>query len=216
MNLVGIRERGACLEFDEAALTRPIRVSLGEKPRARTFKVLLEEVVNEVYLILRERPPGFDPQRAPAHVYLRMIVRDAVKRVAADYCPPGRKTRAASTDIEERRGALLTLEAKSGDRFDSDSEEQPGPMLSFEVEAADGFDCDHRAELTIYQRCDVRTIFDRAPRMLASALVRLYCNGESTEDVAASMGITRFALARQIKAFAGTFRGAAPYRAIAA
>src|SRR5262245_20539267 len=52
-----------------------------------------KEAVNEAHVILLERVTGFDPQRGPARVYLRMIVRDAVKRVAASYCPPGQTTR---------------------------------------------------------------------------------------------------------------------------
>ena len=52
--------------------------------------------------------------------------------------------------------------------------------------------------------------------MLGDALVRMYYYGESTEDVAASMGVTRFTLARQIKAFADTFQSAGQDRAVAA
>ncbi len=154
-----------------------------------------EEVVNEAHLILLERLAGFDPQRAPAPVYLRLVVRDAVKRVASSYCPPGWKTRATNAEIEKQRGAVLSLEAKIEDGFEYR---------------------DHRAELDIYQRCDLRTVFDRAPRTLGVALERIYYHGESTKDVAASMGLTRFTLARQIKAFADTFQGASRHRAIAA
>lgn len=147
-----------------------------------------EEVANEAHLILLERVASFDPERAPARVYLRMIVRDAVKRVAANNCPPGWKTRATNADIEEQHGTVLSLEAK----------------------VADGFDyCDRCAEHAIYEHCDLRTVFNRAPRPLAIALVRVYCNGEATTDVAASMGITRFTLTRQIKAFADTFQDSA-------
>lgn len=144
-----------------------------------------EEVVSEAHLILLTRQASFDPQLAPARVFLRMIVRDAVKRVAASYCPPGWKTRTTNTGIEEQRGVVLSLEAR----------------------LADGFDyCDHCAERAIEQRCDLRSVFDRAPRDLAIALVRVYCNGEAAADVAESMGVTRFTLTRRIKAFADQFQ----------
>src|SRR5262245_19572592 len=64
-----------------------------------------EEVINEAHAILLSREPRFDPQRAPAHTYLRLIVRDAVKRVDARYRSPGRKSRQAKDALGHQRGA---------------------------------------------------------------------------------------------------------------
>ena len=148
-------------------------------------KDLRAEIVNEAHLILLERPATFDPARAPARVFLRFVVRDAVKRVAASYCPPGWRTRMSNDEAEHQRSTVLSLEthAELGTDF-----------------------ADTRAEMVAYMRCDLRTVFDRAPWTLASALRRIYYQEEPMASVAESIGVSRFTLMRQIRAFAKTFQ----------
>ncbi len=143
------------------------------------------EIVNEAHLILLQRRVAYEAGRAPARTYLRLIVRDAVKRVAASYCPPGWRTRVPNDVAEQQRSTVLSLEAH--------------------VELGAEF-ADSRAEEAVYARCDLRTVFDRAPWTLASALRRIYYHDEPVASVAESIGISRFTLLRQIRSFADTFR----------
>jgi hypothetical protein len=143
------------------------------------------EVVNEAHLVLLERGSSFEPERAPTRVFLRLVVRDAVKRVAASYTPPGWRTRPSSGDAKERRSAFLSLEvqAKIGTDF-----------------------VDAGVEESTYRRCDLRTLFDHAPQTLAYALRRIYYHDEPTAHVAKALGVSRFTLMRQIRSFAGAIQ----------
>ncbi|NOT35552.1 MAG: hypothetical protein HOP12_15515 [Candidatus Eisenbacteria bacterium] len=144
-----------------------------------------DEVVSEAHLILLERGAVFDPSRAPARVFLRLVVRDAVKRVAASYCPPGWRTRPTAGDAEQQQRAVLSLEQHLGQGADF---------------------CDHCAEREIEQRCDLRTVFDRAPGVVGIALRRIYCDGVPAAGVAKALGLSRFTLLRRIHAFTAAVR----------
>lgn len=146
------------------------------------------EVVSEAHLILLQRGAGFDPTRSTARVYLRLIVRDAVKRVAASYCPPGWRTRPSRVEAKGRGGAALSLEQH--------------------MKGGADFACP-RAERESECACDLRTVFDRAPGQIATALKLIYLDGQPVERVAMAVGVTRFTLLRQIRAFAASCQTAA-------
>jgi len=154
-----------------------------------------EEVVNEAHLIMLERRSGFDPARGSAPVFLRFVVRDAVKRVAATYCPPGWRTRRSDVDAEAQRTAVLSLERHT----------EMGTVF-----------CDTSAERTVERQCDLRTVFDRAPAGLGYALRRIYFLDESPAAVAKSLGVSRFTLLRRMQSYASSFGDMYGSRAVAA
>jgi hypothetical protein len=75
------------------------------------------------------------------------------------------------------------------------------PISTVDIEAPVGI-----AELEM--SCEVRAILWRAPETIARALFLIYFGGEKVAAAARAVGMSRFALSRQITSFMRTVREA--------
>ncbi|MDQ3258452.1 MAG: hypothetical protein M3R15_31965 [Acidobacteriota bacterium] len=122
----------------------------------------------------------FDPQRGSAKKFLVLAVRNALREVRAQYCPPGRTTRAKKK------------------RADG-NEEQPHVVLS--LEEVDKWIADRRAKDKIIARCDANSLLELAPTRVAVALRKVHYVGDTLNEAAQDMNVSRFKLSREISTY---------------
>jgi len=147
------------------------RLSAPELPRD-----LRDEVVSQNLEYLIEYGKQFDPARGSANAFLKLLSGRAARKVRADYCPPGCRTRPGPRDDERnaRREALSLAEV--------------------EHKAAD-------ATMDLDVSCEVKAILRRAPATIARALLMIYVAGETVSATAKAVGMSRFTLRREMSRF---------------
>jgi hypothetical protein len=148
-----------------------------------------EEVVSQSLEYLIRYGAQFRPERGTATSFLKVIVGEAARKVRADYCPPGQRTRLDRRD--RRRGGRKTLSLST---FDLDT-------FEFDPGSAQGTKSGTR---DLETRCHVRAIVECAPARIARALFLIYFVGEAVTAAAKAVGMSRFALHRKISRFANS------------
>lgn len=167
---------------------------------------LHEEIFDEAFAQLWAMPERLTGTETPLKLFRRAVLL-AIRAVRVSYTPPGQRTRTSKRDLPPRIAAddigripdAATIEACSvgdGDARALDLDRLPSP------EAA-------RAEAAIEHRSEVISILDHSPPTVAVALRRVYLDDEPVAKVARSLAISRFAINRQIGAFAKAWRAAA-------
>lgn len=144
---------------------------------------LQHEVVAEAGLLLvRKTPSDFDPARGGPSTFLRLLVRNAAQIVRAANAAP------ASRDQRRQHG-------------------EDGASVAFRLdELADQVDDDAHA---VESQCAARALLQAAPRRVARALWRVHVEGGTLEEVAASEGVSRFVLGKEIAEYTTAVRAAA-------
>lgn len=141
-----------------------------------------DEVVSQSLEYLIEYGKQFQPARGTAKSFLKLMTEQAARKVRADYCPPGCRTR---LDRRDRRCAQRKVV----------------PLSDIEIENPHGVE-----ELDV--TCEARALLRRAPAKIARALVLIYFAGETVSAAATAVGMSRFALSREISRFTRTVREA--------
>jgi hypothetical protein len=177
--------------------------------------ILLEVVSQALESLLRMRPGAFDPQRGSAGTFLGLVVRTAVRTVRANYAPPGEVTRQrkprqpSSTDVEAAAIPTDEVSSELNDETPADEAEidqdQEVDAVAFDIEAVDP----RNSAWLIEVRHDVRSLLQRASPLVAEGLVRVHACGDGLAEVALDLGVSRFALNRQINRYLRDVRAAA-------
>lgn len=174
---------------------------------------VLGEVVNQALeYLLRMRAGAFDPQRGSAGTFLGLVVRTAVRTVRANYAPPGEVTRqrkprqSIGADVETASAPTDEMPADEAPAGEAEIEQdQEADAVAFDIEAVDP----QNAAWLIEVRHDVRSLLQRAPPLVAAGLVRVHAFGDGLGEVALELGVSRFALNRQINRYLAVVRAAA-------
>jgi RNA polymerase sigma-70 factor (ECF subfamily) len=173
------------------ALYRMTRNAILAKARKRApdLRNDLEDVVQEVFLIMKEGPARFDAARGSARAFISTILVPAgVDRVRAKMARPGAVTRSR----REKHKAAITLSTIPDPRRNPDSTPVEGYGSPQAIEAA----------------CDAHAIWNRAtPRMklILGGLVE----GKTQNEIAAETGMDRFRVIRMIAGLQRQFAVAA-------
>jgi DNA-directed RNA polymerase specialized sigma24 family protein len=144
-----------------------------------------DEVVSQSFEYLIQSGPQFQPGRGSAKAFLKILTRQAVRKIRADYCPPGRRTRPDRRDRSHGKPKVVSLS-------DINLEN-----ILVNHDAVDELD----------RQCDVKALLGRAPAKVATALVLIYFAGEKVSAAAKAVGMSRFALSREIAGFMRAVRG---------
>jgi DNA-directed RNA polymerase specialized sigma24 family protein len=147
---------------------------------------LQEEVVSQSLEYLIRYGAQFRPERGTAASFLKVMVGEAARRVRADYCPPGQRTRLERRDRRRAGRKALSLSKLDLDTFEFDPDSAHGTR---------------NAARDLETRCDVRAIVECATARIARALVLIYFVGEAVSAAAKAVGMSRFALRREITRF---------------
>jgi hypothetical protein len=174
--------------------------------------VLGEVVSQTLENLLRMRPGAFDPKRGSAGTFLGLVVRTAVRIVRANYAPPGEVTRQRMRRQQGEGDAETaapsgdeapTEETQAGEAWiDQDQEAEP---VAFDIEAVDP----RNTAWLIEVHHDVRSLLQRAPRLVAEGLVRVHAYGDGLGEVAVDLGLSRFVLKRKINQYLRDVRAVA-------
>jgi len=177
--LVGFQARDPqSFEQYEKSL-RPYLVSLARKIARQLSDDLQEEVVQQVCLdLIGDTYIRFDPMRGSAKGFLVFAIRNAVRKVRADYCPPGCRTRPKKSDGSWEYGY---------------------PPLS--IEALDNELGTRTTEHQITAKCEANSLLERAPERVVIALKRIHYLGDSLGEVAQDLDVSRFKLSREMSAY---------------
>lgn len=133
---------------------------------------LHEEVVQETFLtLLGGKITPFKPTRGTVPAYLSGVVRNAVQRVKASYCPPGMRTRSLNGDAGGARPFCLD-EAR-----------------------------DYPTHLNVDAMHAVWDLFREASTLVASAVVAIFWVGITVAETARNLGVNRFKLRRELRTF---------------
>jgi len=159
---------------------RPYLTNLARKIGRELPDDIQEDIVQQTCLdLLGNSKMKFDPERANAKKFLVLAVRNAFRRVRADYCPPGTPTRPAP------------LNPQAGN---------PKPIVRSIEELPESIYSDLSGEHTI-RRCEVASVLKLAPEPVAVALERIYYSGDAVIEIAEDLNISRFKLSREISAY---------------
>lgn len=165
---------------DFQKIARPYIVNLAKKIARRLPSDLHEDVVSQTCLnILGNSKMRFDPQRGSAKKFLVLAVRKAFREVRAQYCPPGQTTRAKKrTDTKDELPRIVV----SLDELDKNLGSK-------------------QSEREIIARCQVDSLLRLAPERVAVALRKLHYYGDTLNEVAEGLNVSRFKLSREISAY---------------
>lgn len=156
-------------------IARPLMKTFARYAAAELPPDVHDEVVSQSLEYLIEYGKQFQPARGTAKSFLKLMAGQAARKVRADYCPPGCRTRLDRRDRRRARGKVV-------------------PLLDVDIENPRGVE-----ELDM--SCDARAILRRAPQKIAQALVLIYFAGEALSAAANVVGMSRFALSREIARF---------------
>lgn len=164
-------------QFDD--LLRPYLVSLARKLARDLPTDLQEEVVQQTCLdLIGNSTTKFDLRRGSAKAFLFFSVCNALRTVRANYCSPGSPTRARKSDDEyETAKSPISIEE-----------------LGYELGTGS-------AERRITARCDANSLLEKAPPRVAVALTRIHYIGDTMNEVASDLSLSRFKLSREISAY---------------
>jgi hypothetical protein len=167
---------------------------------------LHDEIFGEAFAQLWSMPERLTGDETPLRLFRRAVLL-AIRAVRVSYTPPGQRTRASKSAAPARVAAehvgripdAVTMEACSvgeGEARALDLDRLPSPDAAREMAA-------------VQHRSEVVAILHRSPPAIAAALRRIYLDEEPVAAVARSLAISRFAMNRQIGAFARSWRAAA-------
>jgi hypothetical protein len=145
-----------------------------------------DEVVSQSLEYLIQYGSRFQPARGSAKAFLKVLTGQAARKIRADYCPPGRRTRPDRHDRRRGKPKVVSL---------SDVNLENALVNRDAVDELD-------------TSCDVKAILRRAPAKVARALVLIYFAGEKVSAAARAVGMSRFALSREISHFMRAVREA--------
>ncbi len=178
--LVRFQSGDATATADFETLVLPYLTNLARKIGRQLPDDIQEEIVQQTCLdLLGNSKMKFDPQRATAKKFLVLAVRNAFRKVRADYCAPGITTRPAKFKDDDKQTIQTVVsieELNEGDYATSSGQE-------------------------IITRCEVNSLLRVAPAPVAVALERIYYSGDKLNEVAENLGISRFKLSREIAAY---------------
>lgn len=169
--------------FPDAA--RPLMKTFARHAAPELAPDIQDEVVSQSLEFLIEYGSKFQPVRGTAKSFLKLLVGQAARRVRAEYCPPGCRTRLSRRDRRQtpRNVSLSAVNLQS---------------------ALGNSDAVRELDLS----CETKAILRSAPPTIARALVLIYFAGEAVATAAKAVGMSRFALSREIRHFMRTVRGA--------
>jgi DNA-directed RNA polymerase specialized sigma24 family protein len=165
---------------------RPLMLRFAWRTARELPRDLHDEVVSQSLEYLIEYGSRFQPERGTAKAFLKVVTGQAARKVRADYCPPGCRTRLEPRNQRHARPEVLTISELEGE-----NPEHPDALKDLDT------------------TCVVREILLRAPTKIAQALVLIYFLGETVSTAAKAVGMSRFALNREITRFMRTEREAA-------
>ena len=160
--------------------TRPLLKTFARHAAPELPYDIRDEVVSQSLEFLIEYGKRFQPARGTAKSFLKLMAGQAARRVRADYRAPWGRTR---PDRVERPARPKVV-------FLSDTDVAHPETLN-----------------SLCARSEVRSILRRAPAKIAEALFLIYFAGESVAAAAQAVGLSRFALRREILRFMRTVRG---------
>ena len=164
---------------DFETLICPYLINLSRRIAPQLPADLHEEVAQQTCLnLLGNSAMKFNPKRATAKMFLVLAVRNALRQVRADYCPPG----------------IITRPTKL-----AEDDEMSFGVIS--IEELPESDCATSSGQEIIMRCEVNSLLRLAPPPVAVALERIYYSGDKLIDVAEDLDISRFKLSREIAAY---------------
>lgn len=164
---------------DFERLIRPYLINLSRRIAPQLPADLHEEVAQQTCLnLLGNSATKFNPNRATAKMFLVLAVRNALRQVRADYCPPGNITRPTKfTANDEIANSDISIEELRESDYATSSGQE------------------------IITRSEVNSLLRLAPSPVAVALERIYYSGDKLIDVAEDLDISRFKLSREIAAY---------------
>lgn len=180
------------LAIDEfETVIRPYLTNLSRRIAPQLPADLHKEVVQQTCLnLLGNSKLKFNPKRASAKMFLVLAVRNALRQVRADYCPPGQPTRRGNAKLE--------------------GTEQPSdPGMS--LEQLDEEVGSNTSKREIIARCDVASLLKLAPEDVVITLERIHYWGDTMIEVANDLEISRYKLSREISAYCARMRVTAQF-----
>lgn len=164
-------------QFDE--LLRPYLVNVARKLARDLPDDLQEEVVQQACLdLIGNSTTKFDLRRGSAKAFLFFAVCNALRTVRANYCPPGSPTRPKKSDDEcETASSAVSIED-----------------LGYELGT-------RSVERQITAKCDANSLLKKASPRVAVALKRIHYIGDTLNEVASDLNLSRFKLSREISAY---------------
>ena len=153
---------------------------------------LQREIVGQACLNLVLQQRGFNTSRGSVAAFLNLVVRNAARQVRAAYARPGHATRArkipGTKELASPCGpALVSLDAL---------EEDDQPAYTGHIAATEA-------------RMDAVVILQTASESVGSCIVRVHMLGETLNEVADDVGVSRFTLSRQVAEFEEALRRSA-------
>src|SRR2546426_876257 len=174
------RDPNALNAFPRSAT--PILKKLARRFAPELPRDLIDEIVQETYCaLLNGSGHAFDAGRGTARKFFFGVVLNATQKVRASYCPPGTRTRKHSQKNEEAPETEIVP-------FDETVHSDVSPLIPPDIRSVDA-------------RLDLATLLRGASAVLTTALVAIYVEGHRVADVARRLGVSRFRIGREIKAF---------------
>jgi DNA-directed RNA polymerase specialized sigma24 family protein len=178
-SLAGVQARDPHFDEQFHELLRPYLVTLARKLARDLPADLQEEVVQQTCLdLIGNSTMKFDVRRGSAKAFLFFAVCNALRTVRANYCQPGSPTR----------------RKKSDDEYKSASSPVSTEDLGYEVGT-------RSAERQITARCEANSLLKKAPPRVEVALRRIHYIGDTLNEVASELNLSRFKLSREISAY---------------
>ena len=194
----------------EAALTNTVRYNqhrlgkgvLSYVRRMCRFKApdlaadLIEEVAQEAIARLFAAGAAALDGKAPLRL-LRHVALDALRKVRADYAPPGQRTRRYKDEPRDRIAASDATRIPDATAIEA-ATVRAGDHAMIEVDGFASPEAD-LAKAESEQRIEIRSVLAKLPPSVAAALRLVHVHEHSMAEVAALAGIDRFALRRRIE-----------------
>jgi len=179
--LLRFQARDALVTDEFETLIPPYLSNLSRRIAPQLPTDLHQEVVQQTCLnLLGNSRMKFNPKRGSAKMFLVLAVRNALRQVRADYCPPGQPTRRSNRN--------------------SEATEQPSHRC-ISIEELDEEVGSDASELEIIARCDADSLLKLAPEEVVIALERIHYWGDTITEVADDLKVSRYKLSRQIAAY---------------
>jgi hypothetical protein len=163
-------------EFE--VLVRPYLTNLARKIGRQLPDDIQEEIVQQTCLdLLGNSKLKFDPRRATAKKFLVLAVRNAFRKVRADYCPPGNTSRPRKSKDQKTIQTVVSIEDLDESKYATSCWQE------------------------VITRSEVNSLLRFAPPPVALSLERIYYSGDKLFEVAEDLDISRFKLSREIAAY---------------
>lgn len=166
-------------ETTGAALYRRLQGSLLRQVRRRAPDLphdLAEDVVMEVFALMKERRSAFDPEKGSAQAFITVsLLPEALRRIRAENAPPGVRKRERKASNSATVGPAVSIDAVPA-----------VPSVGYGSPAA------------IEAACDARLIWNWATPPLR-VIMGGFLEGKAKSEIASSMNLDRFKVDRMIR-----------------